>query len=509
MKLLKTISNIARALTLQKIGSKASSDINAAATRLSNINIKSSSDVLVQCPNIENAVIELSRAVQNAKVSCGIDNETLTLLTDFEVLLKDLSNDINESIRVIAEVARAAGHDFKEGMCDVGTKAALLANDGVIQALNRLDKMADSYCYRFDNWNDKVCMSFTKGLKEHGKDAAITLKEGIVLFNHTVVAVLIGVMFLFPPSPDLQQDWRWILFVAAFGCVALSLSKSELPKSSIIRGIAKTIGSDVDKQASSSSQDVVNLSQILHRINNLETNVLPDVEHRYEERLKTLETRHQDSVFELRALKTESDATRENLESIDTKRRTTANMLMLLSNPRPIFSQLDNSAFTASSHYNGPQYLPHFSRIHKTNLHGFEFNDTCWHQLPNTTQNYLQVDLRKPYYITEIQIRGRHVANQFLRKYRIGYTHPTMNVEVTLMNLAGGTEFDGCYNGTSVYSNKYFKPFVARHVKMYIVEFSGSQCCNWEILGVAMSDIDECLDGHVNHIDALRLQSAS
>ena len=518
-KVIDKISNVAKGLTLQKIGGQAANEFREGAEALSKININSKSDVFVYSPDIKKAVQDLSHAVENAKLSIAIDEDTRRLLTDYQLLLGSFLNDFNESVERVADAAMSVGHSFEKGMGDFGTNAVLLANDVIFDVLVKVEYMSDVYYDRLDSCIDKVGNSFEKGLREHLKDAAIVLKEGIVLFNHTAVAVLLGVMFLCPPSSDMRRDWRWFLFVAAFGCVALYLSggleTSQFPQQA---EIPSGVENDISHQ-----QNVIGLSSsdLLERITYVEErmqrklNLANDKIDSLEAKLMNLDLQHDSFALEtgaeLQVLKAKSESIATTTDSLQTNLRTTTNMLMLVSNPLPIFPLLkDDAAFGASSHHPFEHHHPKNSRIHKPNRHGFDHKHTCWHRADGSgDHNYLQVDLGQLYYITQIQIRGREVDNQYVRKYKIGYVHHAMNVETTLTNLDGGVEFDGGYSGTAVFTNKYFKPFIARYVKLYVLEYHGNQCTNWEIFGVAMSDIDASIDPHVDHINALRLANSS
>ena len=499
-KVIDKISNVAKGLSLQKIGGQAANKFREGAEALSKININSKSDVFVYSPDIKKAVQDLSHAVENAKLSIAIDEDTRRLLTDYQILLGSFLNDFNESVERVADAAMSVGHSFEKGMGDFGTNAVLLADDVIFDVLVKVENMSDVYYDRLDSCIDKVGNSFEKGLREHLKDAAIVLKEGIVLFNHTAVAVLIGVMFLCPPSSDLRRDWRWFLFVAAFGCVALYLSggleTSQIPQQAEIPG---GVENDISHQQNDHG---LSSSDLLERITY--------VEERLQKNLKLHDSFALETGAELQVLKAKSESIATTTDSLQTNLRTTTNMLMLVSNPLPIFPLLHDSAFGASSHHPFEFHHPKNSRIHKPNRHGFDHKHTCWHRADGSgDHNYLQVDLGQLYYITQIQIRGREDYNQYVRKYKIGYIHHEMNVETMLTNLDGGVEFDGGYSGTAVYSNKYFKPFIARYVKLYVLEYHDNQCTNWEIFGVAMSDIDASIDPNVDHIDVLRLANSS
>ena len=523
MKLLKKIANIAKGLTGQKIGSKAARDINSAAGHLSNIKINSKSDLFVYSPDIKSAVTELSRALQCAKV--GLDTETVDILQQFQNLLSELSHELNVTLRHMTEATKAVGYNFERGLGDVGTNAVLLANAGVKKTLDELSEMADSFCDRFDDWNDKACQSFERGLKEHGKDAAITLKEGLILFNHTIVCVLLGVMFLLPPSSELRHDWRWFLFVAVFGCLALFLTGFEKSKIFFFRK-SKPVSNEalkisiqreefltfldrihtLEEEARTCSADLKHFEDYLHeKVKTVESRA--DL---FETKVESLTAENDSTSTVLKTLMNGSDAWETELSALSKKLRTANNILMLISNPRPIFPLLDDSAFSASSHYPSLHHHPKSSRIHKSKLRiqGGDHNHVAWHRKDHSGEhNYLQVNLGEPFYITEIQIRGRERHNQYIRRYKVGFVNPETKSETVLTNLDGGVEFDGGYSGTPVYSNKYFRPFVATQVKIYILEYNGNQCTNWELLGVSMREIFEsCGDGSNIDLISDRLQ---
>ena len=513
--LIKKIANIVKGLTGQKFAGKAGSDLVAAAERLSNIQINSRSDVFLYSPEIKAAVSELSHAVQNAKLDVGLDRNTIAHLKEFENMLSDFSIHFHESVKDVSDAAKTVGLNFEKGM----ENAVLLANVGVMEALDKMEDMGDSYFKKFDDWGDELRDSFLEGMTDHGSKAALTLKECIILFNNTVVCVLMAWMLLHPPV-DFQKGMRWFLFVALFGCLALLLTGADFSGFSLSGDIATAkvfppsvthsppAGNNAD--LSPLHEQIIYLeTELKRRLDNLETNLKDtrnDVVHLEtgsKTRLDNLETGLTETGNNVVQLKIDQQSTSTALTSLEDKHRITTNILMLASNPLPIFPLLDDSAFGASTHH--PALTPDSSRIHKPRKLGDAHrNQICWHRGDNSGEfNHLQVDLGQLYYITEIQTRGRYDHNQFITSYKIGYVHPSLNVETTLMNLDGRSDFDGGYSGTAVYSNKYFKPFISRYVKLYITGYAENQCTNWEILGVAMSDIELSVDSTVNHIKAL------
>jgi hypothetical protein len=103
---------------------------------------------------------------------------------------------------------------------------------------------------------------------------------------------------------------------------------------------------------------------------------------------------------------------------------------------------------------------------------------------------YLEVDLGEKFLITEIHTRGRAYGNhEYITRYRIGFVNDN-NEHVLLSNLDGGTEFDANYDGASVAINTYFRPFVARIVRIYPIKHKNNVCLNWDLVGVSAQLLD-------------------
>jgi hypothetical protein len=158
--------------------------------------------------------------------------------------------------------------------------------------------------------------------------------------------------------------------------------------------------------------------------------------------------------------------------------------------PRPLFANLFPAPkFQASSSANYGYNQPQSSLLHKPN-DPTDRDHACWHRASGTDGNeYLEVDLGEKFLITEIHTRGRAYRNQYITQYRIGFVDDR-NKHVLLTNLDGSTEFDANYDGTSAAINTYFRPFVARIVRIYPIKHKNNVCLNWDLVGVSAQLLD-------------------
>jgi hypothetical protein len=115
MRLIRNVERAVRSVLGRNIGEEAGQSIYRAALELKNINVQitSVSELFVKSPELLQAALTLSDAIQNARVQVGLDEETVALM-----------NKALEEVGPVQTAARTIAASWENGLKSLGADAA-------------------------------------------------------------------------------------------------------------------------------------------------------------------------------------------------------------------------------------------------------------------------------------------------------------------------------------------------------------------------------------------------
>ncbi|XP_071801174.1 retinoschisin-like [Asterias amurensis] len=147
---------------------------------------------------------------------------------------------------------------------------------------------------------------------------------------------------------------------------------------------------------------------------------------------------------------------------------------------------IPDERLSASSNYSGLRMsTPAGGRLNKLPPD----NNTigAWHAEVKDTNQWIQVDLGNPTYVTGVLTQGRYgnpYAPQWVTKYKVQFEPPSPACLVDVKDQLGQTQiFNGNTDEHSVVERRFFKPVLAVKIRIVPVEWKVSICLRFELLG--------------------------
>ncbi|XP_071801331.1 retinoschisin-like [Asterias amurensis] len=110
-----------------------------------------------------------------------------------------------------------------------------------------------------------------------------------------------------------------------------------------------------------------------------------------------------------------------------------------------------------------------------------------WAPRTADANQWIQVDLCNPTYVTGVLTQGRHDfpnAQQWVTKYRVQFEPPSPACLVDVKHQLGQTQiFNGNTDKHSIVERRFFKPVLAVKIRIVPVEWNEYICLRFELLG--------------------------
>ncbi|XP_071800478.1 retinoschisin-like [Asterias amurensis] len=145
---------------------------------------------------------------------------------------------------------------------------------------------------------------------------------------------------------------------------------------------------------------------------------------------------------------------------------------------------IPDESLSASSNWEGSdKSTAAGGRLNKTPPNNLIIGAWC-PMVPDTNQ-WIQVDLGNPTYVTGVLTQGRNgVAAQWVTKYKVQFEPPSPAGLVDVNDQLGQTQiFNGNTDRDSIVERRFFKPVLAVKVHIVPVEWSGFIALRFELLG--------------------------
>ncbi|XP_071801580.1 retinoschisin-like [Asterias amurensis] len=108
-----------------------------------------------------------------------------------------------------------------------------------------------------------------------------------------------------------------------------------------------------------------------------------------------------------------------------------------------------------------------------------------WHPYAADTNQWIQVDLGNPTYVTGVLTQGRNGgAAQWVTKYKVQFEPPSPACLVDVKDKLGQTQiFNGNTDRNSIVERRFFKPVLAVKIRIVPVEWEWFIALRFELLG--------------------------
>ncbi|XP_033635562.1 retinoschisin-like isoform X1 [Asterias rubens] len=109
----------------------------------------------------------------------------------------------------------------------------------------------------------------------------------------------------------------------------------------------------------------------------------------------------------------------------------------------------------------------------------------AWHAKVKDTNQWIQVDLGNPTYVTGVLTQGRTGGNaQWVTKYKVQFEPPSPACLFEVRDKTGHTQiFNGNFDRDSIVERRFFKPVLAVKIRIVPVEWYAVICLRFELLG--------------------------
>ncbi|XP_071801474.1 retinoschisin-like [Asterias amurensis] len=109
----------------------------------------------------------------------------------------------------------------------------------------------------------------------------------------------------------------------------------------------------------------------------------------------------------------------------------------------------------------------------------------AWHPKVADTNQWIQVDLGNPTYVTGVLTQGRHAINsQWVTKYKVQFEPPSPACLVDVNDQFGQTQiFNGNTDRDSIVERRFFKPVLAVKIRIVPVAWNVFIALRFELIG--------------------------
>ncbi|XP_071801525.1 retinoschisin-like [Asterias amurensis] len=145
---------------------------------------------------------------------------------------------------------------------------------------------------------------------------------------------------------------------------------------------------------------------------------------------------------------------------------------------------IPDESLSASSNWVGPRTsTPAGGRLNK--LPPDDNTIGAWHAKVKDTNQWIQVDLGNPTFVTGVLTQGRNGgAAQWVTKYKVQFEPPSPAGLVDVKDQLGQTQiFNGNTDRNSIVERRFFKPVLAVKIRIVPVEWESFICLRFELLG--------------------------
>ncbi|XP_071801329.1 retinoschisin-like [Asterias amurensis] len=146
---------------------------------------------------------------------------------------------------------------------------------------------------------------------------------------------------------------------------------------------------------------------------------------------------------------------------------------------------IPDASLSASSNYKGHQNS--ITAGCRLNKRPTGTNIGAWTPNVKDTNQWIQVDLDNPTYVTGVLTQGRFddaAATQWVTKYKVQFEPPSPACLIDVKDQLGQTQiFNGNTNKNGIEERRFFKPVLAVKIRIAPVEWNNHICLRFELLG--------------------------